>query len=257
VATTLQSSFLQIQEVHDQLIFFLRETASSSQLENILGALFLASYDADRSVAAIASKVWEKIIFTTPENADGTSSSAKHISLDEVTRSSLTSFIQRAALDPNGVYTSFNPVTPTAPPLTIHSYLSKNRSQAHTPNRDDGGDQTPRSKIVELEESEQDRTARLRSGALGALRWLLGKLPCSSHYIANILLSDSTPSLSEGLRDIFSNLAFWTALSPHEIPVWVNFEGFGFKQPNVRKSAWTLFQSLLAIHQGNFIIISD
>lgn len=56
--------------------------------------------------------------------------------------------------------------------------------------------------------------------------------------------------MSEDLRDIFSNLAFWTALSPHEIPVWVTFEGFGFRQPNVRKSAWGLVQSLLKLRHG-------
>ncbi len=188
VAVTLQSSFLQIQEVHDQFLFFLRETASSSQLENILGAFFLASYDVDRSVAAISSRVWGKIVVPTSENAAGTSS-AKPISLDDTTRSSLTSFIQRAALDPNGVYTSFNPVAPSAPSLMSHSHHSKKgsikESQVPTPRRDDG-DETPRSKIDEQEESEQDRTARLRIGALGALKWLLGKFSSSSRYNPNI-----------------------------------------------------------------------
>lgn len=128
-----------------------------------MGALFLASQDVDRAVATIAYKVWENVV-TISEDADGTTSLPKHISLDDVTRSSLTSFIQRAALDPNGVYTSFNPVAPIVPSLTFH--------QAK---KDDGSDQTPRSKVDEHEESEQDREARLRIGALGALRWLLGK----------------------------------------------------------------------------------
>jgi len=188
-AVTLQSSFLQIQEVHDQLLFFLRETASSSQLENILGAFFLASNDVDRSVAAISSRVWEKIAVSISKNAAG-SSSAKRISLNDTTRSLLTSFIQRAALDPNGVYTSFNPVAPAAPSLMGHSHQPKKGSvkgsQAPTPRRDDGGDETPRSKIDEQEESEQDRTARLRIGALGALKWLLGKISSPLVILPNI-----------------------------------------------------------------------
>jgi hypothetical protein len=168
--------------VHDQFIFFLRETAPASQLENIFGALFLASHDVDRSVATVASKVWEKIVSTTPGDA---ATSGNRISLDDTTRSSLVSFIQRAALDPNGVYTSFNPVAPP-PTLTVHPYQSKKGSikgsQVSTPKRDDAGDQTPRSKIDEQEESEQDRVARLRIGALGAMRWLLGRSSPASHH---------------------------------------------------------------------------
>ena len=250
---------MQIKEVDDQFIFFLRETASSSQLENILGALLLASQDVDRLVAAIASKVWENVVATTPEIADRPSSSSKRIPLDDTTRSSLTSFIQRAALDPNGVHTLFNPVAPPAPPLILHPFQSKKGSlkgsQVPTPRKDDGGDQTPRSKIDEQEENKEDRVARLRIGALGALRWLLGKsLSICQSVIKQRILADVTSSLSEDLKDVFSNLAFWTTLSPHEIPVWVNFESFGYKQPNVRKSAWTLVQSLLKVHHGKYFI---
>ena len=199
VSATLQSSFLQIKEVNDQFVFFLRETASSSQLENILGALLLASQDVDRPVAAIVSKVWENVIAATSRTAYGPSSSLKRISLDDTTRSSLTSFIQRAVLDPNGIYTLFNPVAPPAPSLVVHPFQSKtgslNGSQVPTPRKDDGGDQTPRSKIDEQEENEEDRVARLRIGALGALRWLLGKSSSISRYdsIENISRCDTLP----------------------------------------------------------------
>ena len=185
VAATLHSSFLSIPDVHDRLLFFLQELAPSSQIENILGTWCLAANDVDRSVAIIAYKTWEETIATTPSTTSDASNLNTHIVLDEIAWSSLTSLIQRAALDPGGIYLDFNPVTPSAPPPIIHPYQSKKGSakgsQISTPRRDDG-DQTPRSKMNEQEESDQDRNSRLRIGALGAAKWLLGSLLVLTWY---------------------------------------------------------------------------
>lgn len=188
IAVTLHSSFLSIPDVHDRLLFFLQELASSSQIENILGTWCLAANDIDRSVASIAFKTWEETFVTTPPTTGDSSTPNTHIFLDEIARSSLTSFVQRAALDPGGIYLYFSPVAPSVPPPIIHPYQSKKGSAkgslVSTPRRDDG-DQTPRSKTDEQEESDQDRNSRLRIGALGAAKWLLGS---SLHRSPHLLL---------------------------------------------------------------------
>lgn len=181
VAASLQSSLLQIAHVRDQILLFLRETASSSQVENILGTWCLASHDVDRSVATIASKTFKETVVTTPTSADDSPSLSNLLLLNDSTRSSLTSFIQRTTLDPGGVYLYLNPIAPPAPP-PVHPYQSKKGSAkgsyVSSPTGDDGGDQTPRTKVDEQEESEQDRKARLRIGAFGAAKWILGKIWC-------------------------------------------------------------------------------
>jgi hypothetical protein len=182
VAASLQSSLLQIAHVRDQILLFLRETASSSQVENILGTWCFASHDVDRSVATIAFKTFKETVVTTPTSADDSLSLSNLLLLDDSTRSSLTSFIQRATLDPGAVYLYLNPIAPPVPPPVVRPYQSKKGSAkgsyVSSPTGDDGGDQTPRTKVDEQEESEQDRKARLRIGAFGAAKWILGKSWC-------------------------------------------------------------------------------
>jgi len=152
IAVTLHASFLQIPNVKEQIILFLRETGSASQIESILGTWCLAAHDVDRQVAAIASKIWNETITS-----------------DETINTSLESFVQRAILDPSGVFTYLNPMPPPAPLPPVKRVGGK-VTAASTP----GGDQTPRSKVDEQEENEQDCRARFRIAALGASRWILG-----------------------------------------------------------------------------------
>lgn len=177
-AASLQSSLLQIPQVRYQMLFFLRETASSSQVENMLGTWCIASHDVDRSVATIAHKSFKETILTEPTSADDSQLLSNFFLLDDDTRFSLALFIQRTALDPAGIYLNLNPITPPAPPV-VRPFQSKKGgargSFESTPKRDDGGDQTPRTKVDEQEESEQDRKARLRISALGAAKYVLGK----------------------------------------------------------------------------------
>ncbi|CAA7268465.1 unnamed protein product [Cyclocybe aegerita] len=231
VAASLHSSFLELPATRDQIIFFLRESASPTQVESILGTWSLAANDVDRSVSTIASKTWKETILTSSTED---SSSSKHLLLDENLRSSLNSFVQRATLDPSGVYLHLNPPAPPPPLVPAHvANRSAKSSAASTPRRDDG-DQTPRSKVDEQEESEQDRKARLRIAALGAARSIL----------------EATTTLPEDLRDFFSDPVLWSSLQSAEACPWIDVESFGFAQPNVRKAAWTLLQSLLALHKG-------
>ncbi|KAF8156982.1 hypothetical protein B0H34DRAFT_711453 [Crassisporium funariophilum] len=240
LAASLHSSFLRIPAVRDQILFFLRETASPSQTESILGTWCLAAHDVDRTVSASALKSWKETILVNPSEEPSTSSSGKHLVLDEALSASIVTFVQRTALDPSGVYAYLNPLPPifVAPAQLPVSTVRRNQqsgknSGVGTPRREDG-DQTPRSKVDEQEEGESDRRARLRIGAFGAARWILGTLS----------------ALSEDLIAFFSNPALWTALQPNESCPWVEVESFGFAQPNVRKAAWGLVQTLLNSHKG-------
>ena len=226
LAASLHSSLLLIPPVREQLIFFLRDTASASQAENILGTWCLATHDVDRLVSTAASKSWNEVILTKEP------SSTSHLLLTQDLFSSLDVFIQRAALDPSGVFVSLNPLPPPAPPPVATS-SKKGGGKVSTPRKDDG-DQTPRSKADEQEESDQDRNARLRIAALGAARWVLG----------------SISSLSEGLQLFYTNPVLWSILQPAEACPWVGVESFGFAQPNVRKAGWSLLQSLITSHKG-------
>jgi hypothetical protein len=165
----LHSSLLLIPPVREQFISFLRETAFDSQVENILGTWCLATHDVDRLVSTAASKSWNEIILTQEP------SSSRHLLLNEPLFSSLDAFIQKTALDPSSVYAYLNPAPPPAPPpLPASSKKGSARGSAISTPRKDDGDQTPRSKADEQEENEQDRKARLRIGALGAARWVIG-----------------------------------------------------------------------------------
>lgn len=224
----MHSALLLIPPVREQFIFFLRNTASASQTENILGTWCLATYDIDRLVSTAASKSWNEVILTKEP------SSTSHLLLTQDLFSSLDVFIQRVTLDPSGVFVSLNPLPPPAPP-SLATSSKKGGGKVSTPRRDDG-DQTPRSKADEQEESEQDRNARLRIAALGAARWVLG----------------SISSLPEGLQLFYTNSVLWSILQPAEACPWVDAESFGFAQPNVRKAGWSLLQSLMISHKGIF-----
>lgn len=157
LAAGVHLSFVQISPVRDQIISFLRGSVSVSQIENILGTWCLAAHDIDKSVAGTALKSWIDVLTFTSGPRD-------QLLLDDAYLASLVSFIQRAILDPNGVYLYLNPPQPAAPaPL----------GKKDTTRKEEPADNT-RSKADELEESDTDRKARLRIGGLGAIRRIVG-----------------------------------------------------------------------------------
>jgi E3 ubiquitin-protein ligase listerin len=175
LAVSLHASFLRIPALRDQVLFFLQETASPSQTESILGAWSLAAHDIDRAVATTALKAWEETIISPSDVEGGSSSSDKHLVLDDNFLSSIGAFVQRTALDPSGIYEYLNPLPPIvtggAPPGKKGQSGGKLSAVAMS-HKDDSDTLTPRSKIDEQEESEQDRKARLRISALGVIRWI-------------------------------------------------------------------------------------
>ena len=222
-----------------------------------MGAWSLAAHDVDRAVSTTALKAWKETILSPSEVKEGSSSSGEQLVLDETFLSSIAAFVQRTALDPSGIYAYLNPLPPiaTAVPPIKKGQLGGRSSAMATPRKDDSGTQAPRSKIDEQEEGEQDRKARLRVSALGATRWIFSM--SLSITLSSTLPSKyytclgTTPNLSEDLLSFSSNPALWTALHADESCPWIDgFESFGFGQPNVRKAAWGLVQTLLNTQKG-------
>lgn len=54
----------------------------------------------------------------------------------------------------------------------------------------------------------------------------------------------------DDLMPLLSNSALWSSLHHSEVSPFVDIESFGSGQPVVRKSAWTLLQSLLRRYSG-------
>lgn len=156
LAASVHHSLLQIPPIREQIHYFLREAASPSQIEGILGTWCIAAHDVDRSVSVMALKSWtDAISFDSQQNQN-------NLLLDSHFLPTLISFIQRTILDPDGAYFHLNPSPPVAPAPQRKGI------------RQEDLDVAARSKAEEVEEEEQDRKARLRVGGLGALRHILG-----------------------------------------------------------------------------------
>ena len=134
-------------------------------------------------MAATALKAWKETIFSLSKLKKGSSSSGEQPVLDDSFLSSIGVFVQRTMMDPIGIYEYLNPPPPIATggdQPWKKGQPSGKLSAVATLGKDDSGTLTPRSKTDEQEESEQDRKARLRVSALGAMRWIFG-MPLSTH----------------------------------------------------------------------------
>ncbi|KAG6811117.1 hypothetical protein H0H92_008917 [Tricholoma furcatifolium] len=201
-----------ISPIRHHILSFLRDSASATQLECILGTWCLAAHDIEKQVAMTALKSWVEAIGLVSGQED-------KVHLDGDNLSSLVAFIQRAILDPNGVYTYLNPAPPVAPSPPTKKGIRKEEPE------------TTRSKAEESEESDTDRKARLRIGGFGAIRRIVETLP---------------NALSDEILDFFKNPALWSSLYHAEQCPFFDIDSFGHSQPNVRKSAWGLILSLLS-----------
>jgi hypothetical protein len=123
----------------------------------------MAAHDVDRQVSSDATKSWKDAISRTEQPGK--------LPLDETLTGYLLAFVQKVLLDPGAVYLYLNPlqlmVAPT-PPRKVSGRSTP------IPVKKEIADPMARAKIDEDEESEQDRKARLRVGALGAIGWMLG-----------------------------------------------------------------------------------
>jgi hypothetical protein len=161
----LHSSLLHIPAIREAMFSFVCETASADQVESILGAWCMASHDIDRQVSTVAYRSWNDAICLPNSQSPG------KLVLDESLLQALLSFIQRALLDPIGIYVYLNPA-----PVTVATPPPRKTPGRPAPivpvKREDS--ESSRSKAEGEEENEHDKKARLRVGAFGALKWALG-----------------------------------------------------------------------------------
>lgn len=132
----------------------------------------MAAQDLDRQVALQAQKAFNLAILT---REDATSSTTPALRLDSVALNSMLTFIRHALFHPSRLYSDLNAVQTTAPPphqIAGRKGGPKQSPQAQATKRE--LEQQTKAKLEEEEESEEDRQGRLRVGALGALRWMLG-----------------------------------------------------------------------------------
>lgn len=71
-------------------------------------------------------------------------------------------------------------------------------------------------------------------------------------FFADLLhkISENIPTSSEDLSGLLLDPVLWTSLHHAEKCPWAAVEPFGWGQPNVRKAAWALVQTLLTTQKG-------
>lgn len=232
------------------MLQFLRVTASEDQIEAIIGTWCMLVHDIDVQVSASIRRSWDQFVSSGPATPD-------RLALDDRFMPLLLTFVQRAVLDPVGTYADINPTQPISDVAPARKGAAK-RQPVVQPRKDE-----TRPNSEEEFETEQERKARLRIGAMGALRWMLSR-SLALQGIASIALIfglDTQPAVSGNSVDVMKmllgNVFLWTALYHGERPPFVDDEGFGNQQPVVRKAAWslllTLLQSWKGMHQDEVI----
>jgi hypothetical protein len=196
LALAAHEEILRAEALRSQVFFYLREVASAEQVECILGSWCMATHDQDRHVAPVAQSSWEAHISFASADADATADATADASsvsrtggkegdeklvLDAVQMAALFAFVQRALLDPLALHAYLNPVqvsVDVSVPRTIRGKPVSTVSAAAQTRRTDT-ESMARAKGEIEEESETNRRARLRIGALGALKWILGTHSCT------------------------------------------------------------------------------
>ncbi|TCD68845.1 hypothetical protein EIP91_009559 [Steccherinum ochraceum] len=237
LAVSLYSSLLHLPSpMPDQLLFFMQEIASSDQAELILGTWRTAAHDVDRQISSSARQSWDSFVsIRGPSIQPETSSAPKmKLSLDFNSFSTIWSFVQRMILDPSAIYLSVNPPAPVVPPPPTHRNIG-GRAVVQAKKDEESG---TRSRGEDDEENELDRNALLRIGALGAAEWALNTL---------VAISQDEKQIEEFISPL-DNPALWTALhSSQNAPfVTAEIQSFGWNQPGVRKSAWSLIETIMS-----------
>lgn len=203
----------------------------------------MLAHDVDVQVSASIRRSWDQSVSTDPAKSDA-------LALDDRLLPSLLTFVQRVILDPAGAYNDINPIQPLTDVIPLKKGVGKRQPIAQ-PRKEE-----PRPNSEEEFETEQERKARLRIGAMGALRWMLSRFLVSLGILSIDLIFglDIKPAISGSSLDVMkmllSNLFLWTALYHGERPPFVDEEGLGSQQPVVRKAAWSLLLTLLQNSKG-------
>ncbi|KAJ3757954.1 hypothetical protein EV360DRAFT_44950 [Lentinula raphanica] len=198
-AANVHRSFVSISAASDQLR--LQLDSSSQESADAIGTWALATYDIDPVVANVAAESWRRFFGSS-------------LSFGQ----QISSYAQRAILDPGGLYAYLYPVPPP-PPATPTK--TKHNPPATRVSSETYQPQSPDESQPDSLETETDRDARIRVGGLGSL----------TLFISNCTSSDTfTTAISDSLGDA----RLWSSLSSSDP------QSFGFEQPAVRKAAWRL-----------------
>ena len=177
LALTIHADILRAEPLRTQILFHLREVVSAEQVECVLGSWCMAARDAERLVALTAQRSWDTHVLIPPSSSSSAADpdpDPDRLVLDDTQMAALLAFAQRALLDPLALHAYLNPVqvpVDVVVPRTVRGRPVLPPPVAAAQTRDDSA----RARGGESEEeSEADRKARLRIGALGALQWVLG-----------------------------------------------------------------------------------
>ena len=200
LALTVHAEILRAEPLRTQLLFHLREVASAEQVECILGSWCMAARDAERHVALVAQRSWDAHVLLLPSAPTPTDADQDALVLDDTQMTALLAFAQRALLEPLALHAYLNPVqvpVDIVVPRTVRGRpVPPHAVAAASPTRRAGDENggSPRARGGESEEeSEADRKARLRIGALGVLQWVLGACAYfTSFFCERSLTSDAT-----------------------------------------------------------------
>lgn len=279
-AIALHSSFLQIPNLRAQIFFQIREALSSDQAESILGAWCLAVHDVDRQVSSFARESWSRYVTTS----DAPSPVDKLV-LDATLLPHLWNFVQRTLLDPAGVYLYINPPQPvvavqTPPKKGSGRGTPVRRDGDASPSpraKADEDEENEQDRKARLRVGAFGATEWVLSGCPTSFArsmymcsmqsfflppslspFLPRACPLDAKYAgpasnraAEKARANATEDEAEGAEkeDAFieplANAALWSSLYYGKTPPFVDTESFGFEQPVVRRSAWSLLQTLV------------
>ena len=205
LAASLHISLLRLAPARGAFFAWISDVASQREMETLLGTWAMLAHDVDRGVITVGMKSWTNFITTAP-NSPGPAASIQDeqhtppstrsqpkITLDTQLLISLLRFAQHTVLDPQGLHTTLNPAV-------VPSSQLGHKGSPQGKNVQKKGSSTPQSQqkksgryipppsdpslpvsISERttndsvgEESGSDRAGRLRVGALGVVRWILG-----------------------------------------------------------------------------------
>ncbi|KAF8531403.1 hypothetical protein JB92DRAFT_2851839 [Gautieria morchelliformis] len=266
LTASLHVMLLEIPDVRDNIIMFLQDSGPEVQVSQILGSWCLSAWDVDRGVALTGTSGWNNAVFTRQfESGTGADSprsqyhDLSRVVLDDVKiAQSLLPFITTTILDPSSTFLALNPspsmASSDSATLSRFGTPGHTSSGTHVRNTLSREEQKPLiSRPEDDPESVEDRNARIRVAAIGALKWVFDK--CTP-----------TPTLVLPLGALLSSSMFWTILYHDAHPPFhqashmrsetgeaegpllsltSTTQGFGFGQTIVRRAGWGIVHTLM------------
>lgn len=185
---SVHALLLDLPDVRASVFTFLHEIGPEAQVSQILGSWCLSAWDMDRGVAARGLKSWKNAIIVRPIDSDDNHSEHNdglRFVLDDSTLARyILPFTTMAISDPSSVFSDLNiSSSVVSGDSASSSHLGTHRPSSHRPSgtphdsiRRGLSGEEPTSMISREDdpESVEDRNARLRVAAMGALTWIFG-----------------------------------------------------------------------------------